>query len=183
MSKNQVIEKNINKISIIGASGTGKTTLSDNLGQVLNLPVYHLDGINYFKNWEKRDKEERDKIIAQIIDKDRWVMDGTYNSTLKQRLKNSDLIIYLDYSSVSQVKGVIGRYIKKHGKERKEIPGCEERMSLEFLLWVVNWRKNKRANILNIISEINNEKVLIFKNRRNLNKWFRDNFNTKMVVR
>lgn len=183
MSKNQVIEKNINKISIIGASGTGKTTLSDNLGQVLNLPVYHLDGINYFKNWEKRDKEERDKIITEIIEKDRWVMDGTYNSTLKQRLENSDLIIYLDYSSIAQVKGVIGRYIKKHGKEREEIPGCEEKMSLEFLLWVINWRRNKRANILNIIGEINNEKVLIFKNRRNLNKWFRDNFNTKMIVR
>ena len=56
-------------------------------------------------------------------------------------------------------------------------------MSLEFLLWVINWRRNKRANILNIIGEINNEKVLIFKNRRNLNKWFRDNFNKKMIVR
>ena len=51
----------MNKISIIGCSGTGKTTLANNLGKELKLPVYHLDGINYFSNWEKRDEEERDK--------------------------------------------------------------------------------------------------------------------------
>lgn len=53
----------MNRISIIGGSGTGKTTLANNLGKQLNLPVYHIDGINYLDNWQERDKGERDKII------------------------------------------------------------------------------------------------------------------------
>ena len=51
------------RICIIGGSGTGKTTLADNLGEQLKLPVYHIDGIHYLNNWEVRDKKERDKII------------------------------------------------------------------------------------------------------------------------
>ena len=128
----------VNKISIIGGSGTGKTVLADNLGKVLNLPVYHIDGIHHLANWEIRDKEERDKIILEKVEEPKWIIDGTYRSTLKRRLEKSDLIIYLDYSSVAQVKGAMGRFIKNHGKEKKEIPGCKEQMSFKCLFWVLN---------------------------------------------
>ena len=40
------------RICIIGGSGTGKTTLANNLGKELDLPIYHIDGINYSENWE-----------------------------------------------------------------------------------------------------------------------------------
>ena len=43
--------KDIHKISIIGGSGTGKTTLSENLSKNLNIPVYHIDGIHHLKDW------------------------------------------------------------------------------------------------------------------------------------
>ena len=57
--------KNAKKISIVGGSGTGKTTLANNLGKELKIPVYHIDGINYYANWEQRDKSERDEIILR----------------------------------------------------------------------------------------------------------------------
>ena len=97
----------MNRICIIGGSGTGKTTLANNLGKQLNLPIYHIDGIHHLPNWEIRDKDERDKIILQKTDEERWIIDGTYRSTLKQRLEKSDYIIYLDYSTFAQVKGAL----------------------------------------------------------------------------
>lgn len=160
------------KIAIIGGSGTGKTTLADKLGILLNLPVIHIDGIHHLENWKIRDKDERDNIILEKIKSDKWITDGTYTSTLNERLKKAELVIYLDYSSFSQVRGVLHRYLKNHGKEKPEIPGCKEKMSFEFLIWVWNWRKNKREKVLKAINEINQDKVLIFKNRRQLNKWY-----------
>lgn len=166
---------NKKRISIIGGSGTGKTTLANKLGETLNLPVIHLDGINYYDNWVERPKDERDKIILEKIQQDKWVIDGTYRSTLKQRLDRSDLIIYLDYSTWTQVKGVIFRRMKHIGKgnqERVEIKGCKEKLSIKFLVWVIQWRKTKRASILQTLNEYEHKSVLIFKNRRELNKWF-----------
>lgn len=174
--------KNVNKVSIIGGCGTGKTTLANNLGKELDVPVYHIDGIHHTENWGIRDKVERDKIILEKVNQSRWIMDGTYHSTLKQRLENSDLIIYLDYSSLAQVKGVLERYIKNPGKEKEEIPGCKERMSWDFFLLVLNWRKNKRGNIIENIKEIDKEKVLVFKNRRQLNRWYKKEFNKKITT-
>ena len=107
--------KTANKISIIGGAGTGKTTLANNLGKVLNLPVCHIDGIQHLENWKLRDKDERDDMILQKVNEDKWIIDGTYRSTLSQRLEKSDFIIYLDYTSIAQVKGILGRYIKYHG--------------------------------------------------------------------
>lgn len=170
----------MNRVCIIGGSGTGKTTLANNLGKDLNLPIYHIDGIHHLKNWEIRDKEERDKIILEKINEEKWVMDGTYHSTLKSRLEKSDYIIYLDYSTISQIKGVLGRFIKNHGIEKPEIPGCKEKMSWQFFWWVVNWRKNKRQFIIENLQQINNDKIHIFKTRRQLNKWYKNKFNKKM---
>lgn len=173
--------ENVNKISIIGGSGTGKTTLANNLGKELNLPIYHIDGIHHLENWQIRDNAERDKIILDKVKEEKWVMDGTYRSTLKTRLENSDLIIYLDYSSIAQVKGALGRYVKNHGKEKPEIPGCKEKMSFEFFLFVCKWRKSKRPAIIESLKNIDKDKVLIFKNRRKLNKWYYEQFNKKIT--
>ena len=171
----------INRISIIGGSGTGKTTLANNLEKELEIPACHIDGIQHLENWVERDKEERDRIILDKGNEEKWIIDGTYRSTLKQRLEKSDLVIYLDYSSIAQVKGAMGRFIKGHGKEKPEIPGCKEKMSLKFLLWVWNWRKDKRQDVIDAINMINREKIIIFKNRRQLNKWYKNTFDKKII--
>ena len=176
------MNQNIKKISIIGGSGTGKTTLAINLSKELELPSYHIDAINYSDNWEKRDKSIRDKEILEIVKEEKWIIDGTYKDTLKSRLENADLVVYLDYTSLSQVVGVLKRYFKYKGKDRPENPGCKERMNKEFLFWVINWRKNKRDNVIKELMEIDKSKVLIFKNRRKLNKWYYKNFNKKMEI-
>lgn len=172
--------ENMKKICIIGGSGTGKTTLTNNLEKKLKLPVCHIDGLNYSDNWVEKDREERDKIILSKIKEDKWIIEGTYKTTLKERFEKAELIIYLDYSSIAQVKGVLGRFFKNHGQEKPEIPGCKERMSWEFLIWVWNWRKSKRQLVIDNLEGINKDKVIIFKNRRQLNKWYRKEFGEKI---
>lgn len=170
------------RICIIGGSGTGKTTLANNLGKELEIPVYHIDGIHHLKNWQKRDKNERDKIILEKIEQSKWIIDGTYRSTLLQRMEKADCVIYLDYSTFAQIIGVLKRFLKNHGKEKEEIPGCKEQMNWEFFLTVVKWRKNKREEIQEKIKMIDSNKVHIFYNRRQLNKWYKKEFGKKIEV-
>ncbi len=84
----------VNRNSIIGGPGTGKTTLANNLGKELNLPVYHIDGIHHLENWQIRDKNERDEIILNKVKETKWIIDRTYKNTLDERIKNSDMVIF-----------------------------------------------------------------------------------------
>jgi len=163
-----------NRISIIGGAGTGKTTLSNLLSEKYNLPVTHLDGIHHLKNWQVRDKAERDKIILDIIEQEKWIIDGTYKDTIKQRLEKSDLIIWLDYSTFAQIKGILKRFFKNPGKEKPEIPGCNERLNLEFLKYVIDYRKKKRHFVVEAIEGVDQSKVLVFTKQKDLNKWLKE---------
>ena len=175
--------KIMKRICIIGGSGSGKTTLANNLGKQLHYPVYHIDAIHHLANWKERDKDERDNIIREKIKGKEWIIDGTYTSTLEDRFAKADYIIYLDFSTFTQLKGVLERYIKYGGKEREEIPGCKEKMSWEFFRWVLTWRKRKRKGILERLSKVDSNKVHIFKNRRQLNRWYKKEFNIKMEIK
>lgn len=172
--------ENINKISILGGPGTGKSTLADNLGKNLKLPIYHLDGIHHLANWEKRDEKERDKIIFEIIEKPKWVIDGTYKSTIETRIKKTEMIIFLDYSTIAKLKGIMLRYIKNRGKEKPEIPGCKEKMEAEFVKYTLQWNKKTRKIVMKVLEENKNKKIIIFKSRKKLNKWYEKLFNKKM---
>lgn len=75
-----------NRISIVGGSGSGKSTLCNILSKELNLPAIHLDSINFNSNWVEIDKSERDKIILEKSNEDKWIIDGNYNKKKRPTL-------------------------------------------------------------------------------------------------
>lgn len=161
----------VKRITIVGGPGTGKNTLAKMLGKIFNLPIIHLDAINYNPNWEEVGAEKRDKLILEKIKKDKWIIEGNYSATLKERIEKSDLTIWLDYSSLDIIKGVLSRNIKDFNKEKPEIPGCKERIDWKFFLYVVTYRKKARNKIVEKIKNTLDDKVYIFKNRKELDKW------------
>ncbi len=174
------MEKSIKKISVLGGPGTGKSTLAKNLGKEFNLPVYHLDGMHFKDNWVERDKEERDSMIMDVAQQDEWVIDGNYKKTLDYRIKQADKVIFLDYSTFAKMKGIYGRYFECRGKERGEIPGCKEKMDFEFVKHTFLWNRKVRSHIKGVLDENESSKIMVFKNRKQLNRWFEEKFNKKI---
>lgn len=174
--------KNACKISVVGGPGTGKSTLVNNLGKELDLPIYHLDGIHHLENWQPRDKKERDKIILDIVGEPKWVIDGTYKSTIEKRFQKSDLIIFLDYSTIAKLKGIMSRHIKMRGKERPEIPGCKEKMDFTFIKQTLKWNKDKRKIIIEALEKNKDKEIIVFKKRKRLNKWYENEFGKTIEV-
>ena len=108
------------RISIIGGPGSGKTTLANILSKELELPAIHLDAINYEPNWVQVDKEKRDRIILEKTEQDNWIIDGNYKATLEKRLNRADLVIWLDYSTFTHLKGVFKRFMNSPHEENKK---------------------------------------------------------------
>lgn len=171
-----------NRISIVGGSGSGKSTLCNILSKELGLPAIHLDAINYEPNWVEIDKTERDNIILSKAQDDKWVIDGNYNKTLKERFDKADLIIWLDYSTLKQLHGILKRYFTTRNSERPEIPGCKEHLEPEFIKYVLTYNKKKRPVILDYLKDVPKEKVLIFKHQKDLNAWLKDFTNNPNVL-
>lgn len=174
--------ESIKKISIIGGSGTGKTTLSNNLGKKLHLPIYHIDAFHYKENWIVNDKKDRDKKILSKLEEEKWIIDGTYSSTLKERVEKSDLIVFLDYSTLARIKGVLKRYFKNSGNEKEEIPGCKERISFGLMKSVLRWKRHKRSQIIEILKVVEKDKIIVFQNRKQLNAWYDNQFSEKIEL-
>lgn len=162
-----------NRILILGGPGSGKTTLAKLLAKKYDLPVVNLDGINYLENWIPRSKKERDNIIISKANKDKWIIEGIYKSTLEIRARRADLIIILDYKTRSLIYGVLKRYFSSMGKEKEEIKGCKEKISKEFVKYIISFNRKTRKKYIEILYRIENieEKIIYFKNRKELSDY------------
>lgn len=161
------------KIMIIGCSGSGKTTLGRELSEKLNLPLIHLDKINWKDNWTTIAKREFDELLMQELIKPEWIIDGNYKRTIPTRIKYCDTIVYLDYARITCLYGVIKRVILSYGKTRSDMgANCPERFDLDFMKFIWNFNKNNRRKYYETLSHCNDDtEVIILKNRRDVKRF------------
>lgn len=163
------------KIQIIGYSGSGKSTLAKKLSEFYNIPRLYLDTLKYYGNWEERSREDIRKDLQFFLDNnDSWVIDGNYSSVCPSRFEESDITIYLNYN-----RFFCYRMCKKRYKMYKDVPrescNCKEKLDKQFKRWIL-WegRTNKvKKKHLDNLNKTKGQK-LIFKNRRELNKWLEE---------
>lgn len=67
------------KIAVFGKPGGGKSTLSQQIAIVTSLPLYQLDLVQYRRGGDKVPDEEFLRLHAEILARDRWVIDGFGN--------------------------------------------------------------------------------------------------------
>lgn len=166
------------KISILGYSGAGKSTLARQLGALYNVPVLHLDTVQFLPNWEERERSEKERIVMDFLDKNTsWVIDGTYSGLhFKRRLEESDLIIMLLFNRFVCFGRVVKRYRKFKGNSRPDITdGCAEKLDREFARWVLlDGRTAKRREKFKCAALEFPEKTVVIKNKRQLKKFLKD---------
>lgn len=162
------------RIVILGQSGTGKSTLARRLANHLDIPYLHIDTIFWQPGWVPLDKELLREKIKEFISKDKWVIDGNYSSSIEDRLELCDTVIFLNYNRFVGLYGALSRYFKYRGKVRESIgEGCQEKIDFEFVKWILwDFPRNKEEKLLSKLPK--NKDIYIFNNRKQLNKWLRD---------
>jgi adenylate kinase family enzyme len=133
------------RILIIGPCGAGKSTLARELGAKLDLPVFHMDQLNWQPGWVESSKDEIRERLAAILAGDRWLIDGNYGGTLEPRLQRADTVLYLDYPIRLCVARLLRRIWTWRGQTRPDMTeGCPERFDLSFLWYLLTWNSGPR---------------------------------------
>ena len=150
------------RILILGCCGAGKSTLAQNLHYIIGIPVIHLDRHYHLPNWEEPPKEQWETKIKELVNQDKWIMDGNYSGSLNLRIPRADTIIYLNYSTLSSLYRVVSRTIKYYGKERPNMAeGCIERFDIEFLHYVATFNMTRGRTLLKKLKTLHSDKEII----------------------
>lgn len=157
------------KIIIIGCPGSGKSTFSQKLNDVLNIPLFHLDMLYHNTDGTHISKDELEEKLKKIFkENEKWIIDGNYQRTLEMRMKECDTIFLLDYPLEICLAGAESRV----GKKRDDLPWLEEKLDEEFKQVILNFSKEKLPYIYELIEKYkDNKNIVIFKSRDAADKY------------
>jgi len=84
------------RVSVIGNTGSGKTTFAAQLATRLGVPHVELDAIYWGPNWSSLDVETLQTRVREVTGGDAWVCDGNYSVVRPIVLERADTVVWLD---------------------------------------------------------------------------------------
>ena len=165
------------RILIIGSGGAGKSTLSRRIAERLRLPVVHLDRMYWRAGWNPTPADEWRRTVESAIDGERWVMDGNYSGTMDMRVRAADTIIFLDLPRMLCLWRIVRRNLQFRGRTRPDMtPGCDERLTWEFVRWVWKYPRRQRVQVLRRLEAAAHEgkHIIILRSRRAVEEFIRE---------
>lgn len=145
----------MDKVIVIGCSGTGKSTLALQLEQILKIPVFHLDQLFWSKNWQSISQAEFIKKQEDVLKNEpQWIIDGNYADSLELRLAYADTIIFLDLPRFVYFPRIFKRYLQNYGKVRVDMAdGCQEQLDFEFIQFVWTFKRQHYDKLVKKIAK------------------------------
>lgn len=93
----QRIVNSAQRISVVGTTGSGKTTLAKSISKCCNIPHVELDALHWEPNWVEASDEVFRERVDVALKGDRWVVDGNYSVVRDLVWNRADTIVWLDY--------------------------------------------------------------------------------------
>ena len=145
------------KVIVIGCPGSGKSTFSRALHDVTKIPLYHLDMMYWNADKTTVEKSLFRQRLADTLEKDEWIIDGNYASTMELRLAACDTVIFLDYPLEICLNGIKER----RGKPRSDIPWTETEEDAEFIDFIKSYNEQQRPRVFELFEKYKDKNIVV----------------------
>ena len=155
------------KVIVIGCPGSGKSTVSRALHNKTGIPLYHLDMMYWNADKTTAEKSVFLERLSTVLEKDEWIIDGNYGSTMELRMAACDTVIFLDYPLDVCLDGIKER----RGKPRSDMPWIETEEDAEFIEFIKNYNEQQKPKVLELLEKYSDKNIVIFKSREQANEF------------
>jgi adenylate kinase family enzyme len=139
----------VRRVSVVGNSGSGKSTVARELALVLGGPHLELDGVFHQPGWVPLPEDEFRGVVAAAAAGDRWVMDGNYSAVRPLVWARADTVVWLDLPRRTVMRQVVWRTLRR-AVTRQELWNGNRESLRNFLTWVpeesvISWAWHNHA--------------------------------------
>ena len=138
------------RVSVVGNSGSGKSTVAAALAKRLGAAHVELDAIFHQPGWGELPTQEFRRRVADVTRFDRWVVDGNYTAVRDLVWQRADTVVWLDLGRHIVMRRVIRRTLGRVILRRELWNGNRERWrnlvsidpSTSIIAWA--WTQHER---------------------------------------
>jgi adenylate kinase family enzyme len=139
----------VRRVSVVGTSGSGKSTVARELAAILGVPHLELDAVHHQPGWAPLPTDEFRRIVAARAAAGGWVIDGNYGRVRDLVWARADTVVWLDLPKRTVMRQVVWRTLRRVALRRELWNGNRERWR-NFLTWnpeqsVISWAWHKHA--------------------------------------
>jgi len=135
------------RIMVVGPCGSGKSTFARRLGDLLRVPVIHMDQFQWRPGWAMTPRPAYDAAMRKRLATGDWILDG--NTGKPEVHRAADTIVFLDMQRWLCMWRVIKRVATYAGQVRPDMAeGCPERIDWEFFEYIWNYHDVMRPRLI-----------------------------------
>jgi adenylate kinase family enzyme len=155
------------RVIVIGSPGSGKSTLARKLHEKTGLPLYPLDNVWWKPDRTHVTREAFDAALAEILQADEWIIDGSYSRTFEPRIAACDTVILLDYDTGVCMRGIEQRV----GQVRPDMPWTETELDPELVDLVLHFKARNGPVLSDLFRRYADRTIRIFHDRKEADAW------------
>lgn len=161
---------------IYGVTGSGKTTLAQQVAGRTGLPVHHVDDLTWKPGWVPVPDDEQRRLMARICAEDAWILDHAYARWVDLPLARAQVVVALDYPRWLSLWRVTRRSITRAIDGRPTCGGNIETwrqvLSREsMIVWHFRSFSRKRARIREWAHASPGPEIIVLGSRRQTRRW------------
>jgi adenylate kinase family enzyme len=173
--------RTVQRICIIGSTGSGKTSLARAVAACLAMPRVELDALHWDPNWTEASDHVFRERVAEALSGDRWVVDGNYSRVHDFTIQRADAVVWIDLPFHQTLWRLAGRTFRRWWTREELWRGNRERLATQFLsrdsifYWLITSYPRRKRQFPELLRRCAARGQLTFrlKSQREVDAWVR----------